>query len=208
VALKQALATRATATAAMHDGNDAVLGNMPAQGPGGQYGALAPLMQGGGKILAAADGPRVAVFDVGGWDTHFNQGGGEGQLARRLGQLDEALASLRTALGPAWKKTVVVAASEFGRTVAINGTGGTDHGTGGIGFMMGGGVAGGTVHAEWVGLKPSALKDGRDLPPRTDTRALFKAALLDHLGVPARVLDDRVFPESTGMAPLKGLIAT
>ena len=205
-ALKEALATRATATAAMHDGGDAVLGNVMAQGQGGQYGALTPLMQGGGKILAAADGPRVAVFDVGGWDTHFNQGGGDGQLARRLGQLDESMGALKTALGPVWKKTVIVAASEFGRTVKVNGTGGTDHGTGGIGFVMGGAVAGGTVHAEWVGLKPGALKDGRDLPPQTDTRALFKAALLDHLGVPAKVLNDRVFPDSAAAAPLKGLI--
>ena len=91
-------------------------------------------MEGAGKILAAADGPRIGVFDIGGWDTHFNQGAGDGQLGRRLQALDESLAALKTALGPAWKKTAIVAASEFGRTVAVNGTGGTDHGTGGIAF--------------------------------------------------------------------------
>src|SRR5712691_10138575 len=96
-----------------------------------------------------------------------------GQGRGRLPALDEGLVALKTALGPAWRKTAVVAASEFGRTVAVNGTGGTDHGTAGIAFLFGGAVAGGSVHAEWPGLKPSALKDGRDLPARTDTRAIF-----------------------------------
>jgi uncharacterized protein (DUF1501 family) len=203
-ALKQALATRATANAAMHD--SATPMPMPnARRPGG-YGAIAPLMEGAGKILAAANGPRIGVFDIGGWDTHFNQGAGDGQLGRRLMVLDEGLAALKTALGPAWKKTAIVAASEFGRTVAVNGTGGTDHGTGGIAFLFGGAVAGGTIHAEWSGLKPSALKDGRDLPAKTDMRAIFKGALSDHFGIAKQALDERVFPDSGSILTPKGLI--
>jgi uncharacterized protein (DUF1501 family) len=202
--LKNALATRAAANAAMHD---MAPGAPVVQRPnGGLAGDIAPLMEGAGRILAAEGGPRVAVFDITGWDTHSNQGAGEGQLARRLQLLDEGLAALKTSLGPAWQKTAIVAASEFGRTVAVNGTGGTDHGTAGIGFLFGGAVAGGEIHAEWRGLKPSALKDGRDLPAQTDTRALFKAALADHLGVSKQALEDTIFPDSTAAAPPRGLI--
>jgi uncharacterized protein (DUF1501 family) len=199
-ALKSALATRAAANAAMHDN----AGAMTSMANG--LGAIAPIMEGAGRILAAEDGPRVAVFDVSGWDTHFNQGGGEGQLARRLQALDEGLMALKTALGPAWTKTAVVAASEFGRTVAVNGTGGTDHGTAGIALLFGGTVAGGGIHAEWRGLKPTSLRDGRDLPAQTDTRAIFKAALADHLGVGRQALEERIFPDSAGAPMLKGLI--
>ena len=200
--LKNALLTRAATATAMHDMPSGA--NRPNGAP--QAGEVAPLMEGAGKILAAADGPRIGVFDISGWDTHSNQGAGQGQLARRLQLLDEGLLALKTSLGPAWKKTVIVTASEFGRTVAVNGTGGTDHGTAGIAFLFGGAVAGGNIHAEWRGLKPSALKDGRDLPAQTDTRALFKAALADHLGVPKLVLEDTVFPDSAAAAGLKGLI--
>ena len=201
-ALKQALATRATANAAMHD---SASGPMPMQNGQG-YGAIMPMMEGAGRILAAADGPRVGVFDIGGWDTHSNQGAGDGQLARRLQALDESFAALKTALGPAWKKTAIVAATEFGRTVAVNGTGGTDHGTAGIAFLFGGAVAGGTIHAEWSGLKQAALKDGRDLPARTDTRAIFKAALADHLKIAKQTLDEKIFPDSSGIPAVRDLI--
>jgi uncharacterized protein (DUF1501 family) len=163
-------------------------------------------MEGAGRILAAENGPRIGVFDVGGWDTHSNQGAGDGQLARRLQALDESFAALKIALGPAWKKTVVVAASEFGRTVAVNGTGGTDHGTAGIAFLFGGAVAGGSVHTEWSGLKPSALKDGRDLPAKTDMRAIFKAALSDHLRIAKQTLDGHVFPDSSAILAPRDLI--
>jgi uncharacterized protein (DUF1501 family) len=90
--------------------------------------------------------------------------------------------------------------------VAVNGTGGTDHGTAGIAFLFGGAVSGGTIHAEWRGLKAAALKDGRDLPAQTDTRAIFKATLADHLGVGRQALEGEVFPDSAAAAPLKGLI--
>ena len=88
----------------------------------------------------------------------------------------------------------------------MNGTGGTDHGTASIAFLLGGAVSGGNIHAEWRGLKASMLKDGRDLPAQTDTRSIFKAALADHLGVPKQALEDRVFPDSTAASALKGII--
>jgi uncharacterized protein (DUF1501 family) len=203
-ALKNALRIRAAANSGMHEMSAAAPGGKP-NGAAPATG-IAPLMEGAGKILATGGGPRVAVFDIGGWDTHVNQGAGQGQLARRLQLLDEGLLALKTSLGPAWEKTAVVAASEFGRTVAVNGSGGTDHGTAGIAFLFGGAVAGGNIHAQWPGLTRAALKDRRDLPAQTDTRALFKAALADHLGVPKSVLADRVFPDSAAAPALKGLI--
>jgi uncharacterized protein (DUF1501 family) len=163
-------------------------------------------MEGAGRILANEHGPRVGVFDITGWDTHSNQGAGDGQLGRRLAALDEGFAALKTALGEAWKKTVIVAASEFGRTVAVNGTGGTDHGTASVAFVLGGAVAGGTVHARWTGLKSSALRDGRDLPATTDTRAVFKGILTDHLGVAKKSLEDRIFPDSAEAPALPGIV--
>jgi uncharacterized protein (DUF1501 family) len=170
------------------------------------YGNLSPLFKGAGKLLASSDGPRVAVLDASGWDTHLAQGAGDGSLARRLQALDQALQNLKTALGPAWKKTAVVMATEFGRTVRPNGANGTDHGTGTAAFLLGGAVDGGHVRAEWVGLKPSALKDGRDQPARTDLRALFKGVLADHMGVSQAALQTTVFPDSGNVAPMKGLI--
>ena len=170
------------------------------------YGNLVPLFAGAGKLLSHPTGPRVAVLDASGWDTHVAEGAGDGQLARRLQSLDQGLDALKTALGPAWKNTAVVMATEFGRTVKPNGSGGTDHGTGGAAFLLGGAVAGGSVKAEWVGLKPGALKDGRDQPARTDLRALFKGVLADHMGVSQTALNATVFPDSGNVAPMKGLI--
>ena len=97
-------------------------------------------------------------------------------------------------------------ATEFGRTARPNGSGGTDHGTGGAAFLLGGAIEGGFVRAEWVGLKPDALKDGRDQAPRTDLRALFKGVLAQHMGAPRTALDSVVFPESGSVAPLPRLI--
>jgi uncharacterized protein (DUF1501 family) len=202
-ALQQALVTRAAATTSAHDAPSDPMRTATGPAAGGP---IASLMQGAGKILAADNGPRIAVFDISGWDTHFNQGAGDGQLARRLQALDEGLAALKMALGPLWNKTAVVAASEFGRTVAVNGTGGTDHGTAGVAFLFGGAVAGGSVHAEWTGLNPAGLKDGRDLPARTDMRALFKAVLSDHFRISKQALDEHVFPDSAAVTPLHGLI--
>ena len=148
----------------------------------------------------------MAVLDISGWDTHINEGAGDGALARRLAALDQGVDALKTALGPAWSKTAVVMATEFGRTAHPNGNGGTDHGTGGAAFLLGGAVAGGAMRAEWTGLSSSALKDGRDQPARTDLRALFKGVLADHMGVPDSALNGSVFPDSAGAPAMKGLI--
>jgi uncharacterized protein (DUF1501 family) len=170
------------------------------------YGNLVPLFRGAGKLLASANGPRVAVLDASGWDTHVGEGAGSGALARRLQALDRGLDALKASLGPHWRKTAVLMATEFGRTVRPNGSGGTDHGTGGAAFLLGGAVAGGKVRAEWVGLKPSVLKDGRDQPARTDLRALFMGVLADHMGVSQAALRTTIFPDSGNVSPMKGLI--
>ena len=109
---------------------------------GARYAATARAAAG---FLKRDDGPRVAMFDTSGWDTHANQGGATGQLALRLRGLDVALETLRESLGPVWRKTVVLVATEFGRTAAMNGTRGTDHGTGAAAFLLGGAVEGGRV---------------------------------------------------------------
>jgi uncharacterized protein (DUF1501 family) len=199
-ALDRALETEAQADAAMDDKSktDMTKGS-------GAYGDMTPLFKGAGRLLAGERGPRIAVFDVSGWDTHVNEGGADGQLARRLRALDQGLDAFKTALGTTWGKTAIVMATEFGRTVKPNGNGGTDHGTAGAAFLLGGGVQGGTVRAEWVGLESSALQDGRDQPPRTDQRALFKAALSDHMVVSRRDLEGSVFPDSGAIAPMSGL---
>lgn len=156
-----------------------------------------------GNLMADAAGPRLAVMDLGGWDTHSGQ---MGRMAQPLGQLADGIDALARALGPAWNTTVVVAASEFGRTVAENGTGGSDHGTGGAMILAGGAVAGGKVFADWPGLDRAQLHQGRDLRPTLDGRAVFKGILRDHMGVPPRALDGTVFPDSAAIRPLEGLI--
>jgi uncharacterized protein (DUF1501 family) len=157
-------------------------------------------------FLKRDDGPRVAMFDTTGWDTHANEGAAQGQLALRLRGLDLALESLKESLGPAWRHTVVMVATEFGRTAASNGTRGTDHGTGAAAFLLGGAVAGGHVIADWPGLARSALHENRDLRPTRDLRAVMKGVLRDHLGLAAAALDDEVFPDSVAVRPLDGLI--
>jgi uncharacterized protein (DUF1501 family) len=146
------------------------------------------------------------MFDTTGWDTHANEGGAQGQLALRLRGLDAGLRALRESLGPVWRNTVVLVATEFGRTAAINGTRGTDHGTGAAAFLLGGAVAGGRVITDWPGLSRSNLHENRDLKPTRDLRSVMKGVLRDHLGVAPRALDAEVFPDSAGVRPLDGLI--
>lgn len=169
--------------------------------------AVVQLAKGAGTFLAKRDGPRVATIDFGGWDTHANQIGEYSPLTRNLRLLDRAVATLKGALGPAWKQTTVLIVTEFGRTVAINGSRGTDHGTAGAAFVVGGAVRGGRVIADWPGLADRALYEGRDLTPTLDLRALFKAALIAQLGLGEAALETKVFPESRGVRPLEGLFA-
>jgi uncharacterized protein (DUF1501 family) len=207
--LSSALALQASAQNAMDDPSSKSMQsakNGP-RGNGGAYGDLTPLFQGAGKLLAAPNGPRVATLEASGWDTHVAEGAADGQLARRLVLLDSAIDAMRTAMGPdVWSKTAVVMVTEFGRTVHPNGSGGTDHGTGGAAFLFGGAVAGGTIKAEWVGLGTGALKDGRDQPARTDLRALFKGVLAEQMDVPKSALETAIFPDSATAVPIKGLI--
>lgn len=157
-------------------------------------------------FLKRDDGPRVAMFDTTGWDTHANEGGAQGQLALRLRALDAGLAALKESLGPVWRRTVVLVATEFGRTAAINGTRGTDHGTGAAAFLLGGAVAGGRVIADWPGLARSSLHENRDLRPTRDLRSVMKGVLRDHLHVAESALDAKVFPDSSAARPLDGLV--
>lgn len=159
-----------------------------------------------GKFLAAPDGPRIAVIEVGGWDTHANQGAEQGQLANRLRSLDQGLETLRTSLGPAWKDTAMLVVTEFGRTVAVNGTRGTDHGTATCAFLVGGAVAGGRVIADWPGLATSDLYQQRDLQPTLDLRSVFKGVLATHLGASEADLETKVFPGSRNAKVLEGLV--
>jgi uncharacterized protein (DUF1501 family) len=146
------------------------------------------------------------MIESNGWDTHSAQAANYGALARNLRELNRGVASLRSALGPAWNQTAVLIMTEFGRTVAMNGTQGTDHGTGGAAFLLGGAVAGGRVLADWPGLKPNDLLEGRDLKPTTDLRAVMKGLLAEHLGVPDAHIERAVFPDSADVKPARDLV--
>jgi len=175
-----------------------------AAGNGPRPGGFVMLAQRAADFLNQANGPQVAVLEIGGWDTHANQAAPNGPLAGGLRQLDAGLDALRTGLssGGAWSRTVVVVASEFGREVAVNGTLGTDHGTGGVAFVLGGPVKGGRVVADWPGLAKSQRYEGRDLKITTDLRAVLKGVLTDHLQIATRSLDSEVFPGSEKVRPL------
>ena len=166
--------------------------------------AFATLARSAGAMLRAPDGPRIAALEIGGWDTHTAQ---SIRLAGPLKQLDAGLFALKAALGPAWAQTCVLVMTEFGRTARINGTRGTDHGTGTIAIVTGGVVAGGRIKATWPGLGTGRLLDNRDLAPTTDLRAVAKGILAGHLGLDAPALAT-VFPDSTGVSPMADLIRT
>jgi uncharacterized protein (DUF1501 family) len=172
---------------------------MPQNGVTGTARMAATLMRSDG-------GPEIAVIEAGGWDTHANQGAAKGALAQRLAGLDTALRVMADELGPLWTQTAVLVVTEFGRTAAVNGTRGTDHGTGGCAFLAGGAVRGGRVIADWPGLSRAALLDDRDLRPTLDLRSVFKAVLDEHMRVDAKTLATRIFPDSNGARPLEGLI--
>lgn len=147
------------------------------------------------QLVKAGVGLEIAFADVGGWDTHVNQGGATGQLAARLGDFARTLAAFTTDLGDRMADVLVLTASEFGRTARQNGTGGTDHGHAGSMFLLGGGVKGGRVYGRWPGLAPELLYEGRDLALTTDFRAVFAEAAARHLGA---VRTDRLFPGYQG----------
>jgi len=180
-----------------------------AVGSNAGMGALRPgnaariLAESGGRLLAQPNGPRIAVLELQGWDTHTNQ---NGRMAQALTQMNDALAALKAALGPIWAKTVVLTATEFGRTARPNGSNGTDHGTATALFLGGGAVEGKRVVTNWPGLDSAQLYQNRDLAPTTDFRSVAKAVLHAHLGLPQDALDRVVFPGSAGAKPLTDLV--
>lgn len=180
-------------------------GSMAARRPRGKEQLLSNL-ETAGKFLEAGNGPRIAVVEANGWDTHANQGAAHGVLANRFGALDEGLEQLHSTLGDAWQQTAVVVVTEFGRTVRVNGTRGTDHGTASAAIVAGGAVKGGQVVSRWPGIGSGDLFDDRDLAPTLDIRSVFKAILIEHMGLVDSFVERDVFPESRAAAPLQVLI--
>ena len=154
------------------------------------------------KFLSEPAGARVAMLELDGFDTHAQQAA---RLPNQLARLDAVLAALKDGLGSAWGQTLVLVATEFGRTVAVNGTGGTDHGTGGVALLAGGAVKGGRVIADWPGLRPAALLDGRDLRPTTDLRALILGSLAQHFRLDPGKVAKTLFP-GAAVKPMESLM--
>jgi len=208
-AADRALATALERARALHldapmPGGDGMAMAQSAQGGApARPGAFVALAARAAEFLAQPVGPQAAVLEIGGWDTHANQANPNGGLANGLRQLDAGLAALRSGLDAAgaWRRTVVVVATEFGREVAVNGTLWTDHGSGGVAFVLGGAVRGGVV-ADWPGLARARRFEGRDLRVTTDLRAVLKGVLADHLQLATSALERDFFPDSASVRPL------
>jgi uncharacterized protein (DUF1501 family) len=164
--------------------------------------AFPALAKAAGTMLAAPDGPRIAALELGGWDTHTGQ---NNRMVQPLTQLDNGLDALKTSLGDSWRRTVVMVMTEFGRTARMNGTKGTDHGTGTVSFVAGGAVAGGKVVANWPGLGPGRLFEDRDLAPTADIRSVAAGILTAHIGLDQAALIS-VFPGGEPAQPMHGLV--
>ncbi len=154
------------------------------------------------SLMRGDSGARIGMIELGGWDTHANQ---RGAFARSARQLDALLAAYRTAMGAVWADTMVVVATEFGRTARLNGTGGTDHGTASAALVMGGAVRGGRVIADWPGLADGKLYEGRDLAPTTALESVIAGAVAEHLRLDPKLAMARLFPGRSD-APLSGII--
>lgn len=185
---------------------DRDIGKVTTDGARRQAAYVVQAIGGAASFLARPDGPRVGALALDGFDTHANEGGATGQLANRLAAIDQALGEARTTLGPAWNETAIAFITEFGRTARVNGTEGTDHGTATVALLAGGAVKGGRVIADWPGLAPADLHEGRDLKATTDLRAVLKGVLRDHLAADPRQLAEIVFPGSLAVRPMDGLI--
>ena len=157
-------------------------------------------------FMREPNGPQIAAISLDGFDTHANQGAAAGQLATRLAYLDAVLDGIHTGLGPDWRDTVIVVATEFGRTARINGTAGTDHGTASTALVLGGALRPGGIVGDWPTLKASALYENRDVNPTLDMRGLFKGVLAEHMGVDRAALDNTIFPSSAAARPVQGLV--
>lgn len=181
-------------------------GEMPGRGGPDTVEGMRQIAEGAAALVGAEDGPRIAALAFEGWDTHANEGGAKGRLATLLSGLDGALASFEQGLRPVWKDTVVMVVTEFGRTAAVNGTVGTDHGTGTVAFLIGGAVKGQRMIADWPGLRPEQLHERRDLKPTTDIRAVAKGVVADLFGLSGPVLAEKVFPGTGELRPMQGLV--
>ena len=176
-----------------------------------ENGATYPRSQFGQRLLEIAQlikagvGLEIAFADVGGWDTHVNQGAANGQLATRLRDFSSAITAFVADLGSRMNEVVILTMSEFGRTTRQNGSGGTDHGHASAMFVIGARVKGGRVHGQWPGLAREQLYEGRDLALTTDFRAVFSEVIQRHLGASSL---DRVFPGYGGLErDWRGLLA-
>lgn len=166
-------------------------GQIDGNGSAAAIGALAA------KMMVPADGARIMMIESIGWDTHSGQ---SNRMKTQMNALDALVGALADGLGPAWQKTLVIVATEFGRTVAVNGTGGTDHGTAGLMMLLGGAAHGtGKVEADWPGLSQAALYEGRDLKPTIATEAVIAGAIARHYDMePARVAK-ALYPAQPGL---------
>ena len=153
--------------------------------------------------MAAPDGPRIALIDMSGWDTHKSAPTRHMSL---FADLDETMGLLRDGLEGVWEDTLILTLSEFGRTARENGAMGTDHGTGGVSFLAGGTVRGGQLHGDWPGLAEDKLYQGRDLYPANALEAVLKTVLVQHMGLSNRYVDRTVLPGTDDIAAMKGLI--
>jgi len=186
-------------------GADMIAGGMEMDSMGGRGGPAqyVPQLEAAGRFLSQPDGPEIAVVSLEGWDTHTQQ---NQMLQQRLAALDNAIRRLKETLGEIWKTSTLIAVSEFGRTVRVNGGQGTDHGTGGLAILAGGAVKGGRMLGDWPTLKPAALFEDRDLMPTVESRSVFKGLLRDHLGWATRDLNGFIFPDSIAAPPTGGLV--
>jgi uncharacterized protein (DUF1501 family) len=192
---RTALADAAAASAAMQSANPAP-GLLQAARIGADLAGF--MVQPGGF--------QIAAVSIDNFDTHANQGAAKGQLATRLAYVDAFFDGLRTGLGESWRASLVVMATEFGRTARVNGTGGTDHGTASTALVLGGALKRGGIIGDWPSLRQASLFENRDTYPTLDMRALFKGVLRDHLGLERATLDAKVFPDSARVAPVTGLV--
>jgi uncharacterized protein (DUF1501 family) len=167
-------------------------------------GALPLMMAAAGGFMGKVDGPRIAFVEDDGWDTHANEAA---IVTRKIAELDHGLKAFHQSIAGMWDRTVVIVATEFGRTAHINGTGGTDHGTGGSMFLAGGALCGGRVIGNWPGIGIGELYQRRDVHATTDFRSVFKGVLAAHLGVAEPALESRVFPDSAKAEPMTGMVA-
>jgi uncharacterized protein (DUF1501 family) len=205
----QDMAKAAAAMAAAQTSGDAAMVAQPAPAaqPRQNPGAARDIGTTVAKFMQEPGGPQIVAISIDNFDTHANQGAATGLLATRLTYLDGVLDGLSSGLGAAWSDTVVVAATEFGRTARVNGTGGTDHGTASTALVLGGALKRTGIIGDWPTLQQAKLFENRDTAPTLDMRSLFKGVLTEHLGIERKSLDSVIFPDSAAAQAARGVVA-